>query len=64
MLMGRLNCKMEDVEGTIGLSKEFKTANPVFQIDLLGDWIHELQQVREALLSQEHPVVRQHLWGE
>lgn len=64
MLIGRLNCKMREGEGTIGLSKEFKTADPVFQIDLLGDWIYELQQIREALMSQEHPVVRQNLWGE
>jgi hypothetical protein len=64
MLMGRLNCKTRDVEGTVGFSADFKTSDPVVQIDLLGDWIYELEQVRKALLDQEHPVVRDLLWGE
>jgi hypothetical protein len=63
MLMGRLNCKMLDVEGSIGLSKEFKMADPTVQIDLLGDWIYELEQIQKALLDQEHPVVRAQLYG-
>ena len=63
MLMGRLNCKMMEVTGSIGLSKEFKMADPTVQIDLLNDWIYELEQIQKALFDQEHPLVRAQLWG-
>jgi hypothetical protein len=51
-------------EGKVNLSMDFKTANPVFQIDYLNDWIYELQKIRDALLAQERPDVRAALWGD
>lgn len=51
-------------EGTVFLTKEFKTAYPALQIDALGDWIAELERLRKILLDNEHPSVRAALWGE
>jgi len=50
-------------EGTVNLSKEFKTADSILQIDALDDWIAELTELREVLLENEHPSVRAVLWG-
>jgi hypothetical protein len=50
-------------EGVVRPSKEFKQADSILQIDALGDWIKELEDLREALLAQEHPDVKKVLWG-
>ena len=64
MNLVNLRWSVTEEEGTIFLTKEFKTAYPALQIDALGDWIAELQRLREILLHNEHPVVRATLWGE
>ena len=50
-------------EGKVYLSSDFKKSNPVLQIDALNDWIHDLENIREALLAHEMPVVKNLLWG-
>jgi hypothetical protein len=49
--------------GKVYFSSDFKNENSVFQVDALNDWIHDLQNVRDALLAQEMPVVKSLLWG-
>ena len=35
-------------EGNVGLSAEFKSADPLTQKDILKDWIYELTQYYES----------------
>lgn len=63
MKLVSLSWSVTKEEGTVSLSKDFKTADPILQIDALGDWIGELTELREVLLQNEDPRVRDVLWG-
>ena len=59
-----LNWSVKKEEGTVSFSKQFKTADPILQIDALGDWIQTLTEMRKILLDNEDPRVKEFLWGE
>lgn len=63
MKLINLNWSWVKEEGTVSFLKDFKTADPILQIDALNDWIYELSELREVLLENEHPLVRETLWG-
>lgn len=60
----RLVWTWTDEQGHVRLSDQFKKQDSILQIDALNDWILELSEIRDNLLSHEDPAVKKVLWGE
>jgi len=62
MKYGNLNASQDSGEGNIGLSKAFKEESTLWQLDVLGDWKHQIQRMYEDAyeahrkeIYEEHP---------
>ena len=53
----------DEGEGKIKVQAKFEKANDVVQIDSLNDWILQLTELRDKLLSLQRPDIRTMLWG-